>query len=251
MRRHLTGLAAAFALLTRLPIGRWSVANSDYTLTSSTWAYPVVGATVGGLGGLTYWLLHALTFPPTVCAIITIAVIVVTTGALHEDGLADIADGFGGGVTRERKLEIMRDHCVGTYGVVAVFLALAVRAGAITTLREPALVLSSLIAAGAISRTVVVALMWLMPLARSDGLAAGVRRPGKGSLIAAVTLGVLAASMALSATASLVVAAVGALACVGVATLAHRQIGGVTGDVLGAGQQAAECAILAALSAVL
>src|SRR4051794_11796155 len=124
MHRCLADLATAFAFLTRLPVGRWAMRGSDEALRSSTWAYPVVGAVVGGLGGLAYWLLDALTLPASVCAIATIAAMAMLTGAFHEDGLADTADGFGAATTRQKKLEIMRDHCVGTYGVIALSVAL-------------------------------------------------------------------------------------------------------------------------------
>ncbi len=104
MHRYIAELAVAFAFLTRLPVGRWVNRSSDTAITSSTWAYPVVGAVVGGLGGLAYWLLDALTLPASVCAIATIAAMVMLTGAFHEDGLADTADGFGAATTRQKKL---------------------------------------------------------------------------------------------------------------------------------------------------
>lgn len=249
MRRHLAELAAAFALLTRLPVRLGAGPNLDDALVSSTWAYPVVGGVVGALGGLAYWLLYALGLPPALCAIFTIAAVVVATGAFHEDGLADTADGFGGGDTREKKLEIMHDHRVGTYGAVALVVTVALRAAAIASLREPALVLASLIAVGAVSRAGLAGLMYLLPPARPDGLAAWICRQDRGPALVAAAFGALLSLLALPFSAALLVIAVGGIACLAVAALARRQIGGVTGDVLGAAQQTCECAVLAVLTA--
>ena len=94
----------------------------------------------------------------------------LVTGALHEDGLADTADGFGGGDTRERKLEIMRDSRIGTYGVCALIVSLLVRADAIASLTDPVLVAPALIAAHAGARAVMPLVMFLLPAARTDGL---------------------------------------------------------------------------------
>jgi adenosylcobinamide-GDP ribazoletransferase len=191
MRAYLAELAAAFAFLTRLPVGRFAGPRFDDALVTSTWAYPVVGGCVGALGGLAYWLLDALALPPTLCAVVTIGAMVMATGALHEDGLADTADGFGGGATRERKLEIMHDHQIGTYGAVALFVALALRIAATASLREPALVLVSLIAAGAVSRAGMAGLMSLLPPARRDGLAARIGRQDRAPALVAAAFGAL------------------------------------------------------------
>jgi adenosylcobinamide-GDP ribazoletransferase len=251
MRPYLAEVAAAFAFLTRLPVGRWAGPRVDDALVSSTWAYPLVGGVVGALGGLAYWLLDALALPPTLCAVVTIGAIVMATGALHEDGLADTADGFGGGSTRARKLEIMHDHQIGTYGAVALVLALALRTVALASLREPALVLVSLIAAGAVSRAGMAGLMCLLPPARPDGLAARICRQDRGPALVAAAFGALISLLALPLSAALLVIAVGGIACLAVAALARRQIDGVTGDVLGAAQQTSECAVLTVLCAAL
>jgi len=248
MHRYLAELAAAFALLTRLPVGRWDGRGSADALTSSTWPYPLVGGVVGGVGGLAYWLLDALTLPPAVCAITTIATMIIATGAFHEDGLADAADGFGGATTREKKLEIMRDHCVGTYGIISLSVVLALRGAAIASLREPAVVLSCLITAGAVSRASIVVLMWLLPPVRLDGLAARIPRPRTGALLTAVAISALLCLLILPLFVTLGVLAVAGISLLGVAALARRQIGGVTGDVLGAAQQVSECTILVALT---
>ena len=167
-RKRAGELAASFALLTRLPVGRFVPPDE----TQAVWAYPIVGATVGLIGGVAYWLLFSLSCPPVLAALLAVATAVLVTGALHEDGLADMADGFGGG-TPEKRLAIMRDARVGSYGVLALILSVGLRVGAITLMAKPALVVAALIAAGAASRATAVALMVALPHARSDGWLVG------------------------------------------------------------------------------
>jgi adenosylcobinamide-GDP ribazoletransferase len=168
---------------------------------------------------------------------------ICTTGALHEDGLADVADGFGGGRTREDKLRIMRDSRIGSYGALALVLALLARAGALVALADPSDVLAALVAAGAVSRAALPAVMAISPQARADGLAAAAGRPHPLRAAAAALVAALLAILLLgqAAPAALLAGAGGALA---VALLARRQIGGYTGDVLGAAQQLGEIGVL-------
>ncbi len=118
-------------------------------LSRALWAAPVVGAVVGGLvGAAVYGFAHSLHIPPLPAAALAVAATAAVTGALHEDGLADVADGFGGGATRERKLDIMRDSRIGTYGVCALMLSFMLRVGALASLGDPASVAAALICAG-------------------------------------------------------------------------------------------------------
>ena len=103
-------------LLTRLPVGWLATSAEPARLADAVWAFPVVGAVVGAIGGAVFWVCARLGMPPAVAAVWTLASMLLVTGALHEDGLADTADGLGGGRTRERKLEIMRDSRIGTFG---------------------------------------------------------------------------------------------------------------------------------------
>jgi adenosylcobinamide-GDP ribazoletransferase len=174
---------------------------------------------------------------------VALATIIWVTGALHEDGLADVADGFGGGRTREAKLEIMRDSRIGTFGALALILALLARAGAIAALATPLAVASALVAAGAVSRAALPPVMTVLPLARADGLAAGAGRPHPTRAAAAVLVAALIA-LALLGQAAAAALVAGAGAAFVVAWLARRQIGGHTGDVLGAVQQLTEIGVL-------
>jgi adenosylcobinamide-GDP ribazoletransferase len=218
-------------------------------------ALPLAGASIGGIGALALALSRALGLSPLVAATIGVAALVTVTGGLHEDGLADVADGFGGGGTPARKLEIMRDSRLGAYGGLALGLSLLLRVFALAALAERGapLAAAALIATSALSRTVGLAPLLALSPARAEGLGAAMPRPSSRALAEAATLAsLLSAAPALCGAplAQILVADLAAcLAAILVARLADRQIGGYTGDVLGAAQQAAEVAALLALSA--
>ena len=243
LRATLAEGKAALQFLTRLPV-RAGAAPPDHALAASAPAFPLIGALVGALGGLAFALAGWLGLPPALAAVLAVAAQVLLTGALHEDGLADLADGCGGGRTRADKLAIMRDPRLGTFGALALILALLARTAALAALAEPALVAAALIAAGAASRAGLPALMATLAPARDDGLAAGAGRPHPLRVAAGIAIAALLAFIALApGTAALgLVAAAGALLLIG--GLARRQIGGHTGDVLGAAQQLAEIGFL-------
>lgn len=240
-------LQVAAAFLTRLPI-RTPADAGMAALGRAVRCFPLVGLGVGLLGGVVYAIAQGLSLPPLPAAVLAVAAIVLATGALHEDGLADTADGFGGGQGRDRKLAIMRDSRIGSYGVIALVLMLALRIGAIAALAETEVVVAALIAVHAGSRAFVAAIMWREPLARSDGLAAGAGRPSQVAMLWAAGIGALVTLIFTGVDAILAVGA-GAVVALAIAWLARRQIGGVTGDVLGAVQQGTETAMLLALVA--
>jgi adenosylcobinamide-GDP ribazoletransferase len=237
-------LRLAFGFLTRLPVGGRGLGAP---LASAAPMFPVVGMAVGLAAGVVYVIAHGLGLGPWFAACLAVGAAVIVTGGLHEDGLADVADGFGGGGDRDAKLAIMRDSRIGSYGVIALVLALAMRIGALAAIGHPYHVLAVLIAAGAVSRAVVVVAMRMMKRARSDGLGAGAGTPGFEGTVTALAIAGIAALVLLLPWAWLLALVLGAGAAVIVALLANRQIGGQTGDVLGAIQQAAEIAVLAAV----
>jgi adenosylcobinamide-GDP ribazoletransferase len=169
---------------------------------------------------------------------------VLVTGGLHEDGLADVADGFGGGATRERKLEIMRDSRIGTYGVCALILSFMLRVAALTELSDPAVVAAVLVAAHAAARAPFAAFMRLVPAARPDGMSSDAGCPPQASAVVAVLLGVIPLVIGLGLAAGIVAAMLLCAAFGFMAWLCNRQIGGQTGDVVGALQQIGEIAVL-------
>jgi adenosylcobinamide-GDP ribazoletransferase len=238
----------ALAFLTRLPVRpdrRWQ--GTD--LAASVAMFPVVGVLVGMLGALAYAVATAIGLPPLPAAVLAIAALVGATGALHEDGLADLADGLGG-ASRARRLEIMRDPRVGSFGVMALLLALLARVGALAALAGPAEVGAALVAAAALSRALLPAAMLALPQARVDGLAAQAGRPHPARVAAAAAIALLIALLLLPAGIAVTASGAATLAGAMVAWLAFRRLGGITGDVLGAVQQAAEIAFLLSVVAL-
>jgi adenosylcobinamide-GDP ribazoletransferase len=244
MIRLRTDLAAALSLLTRLPTGWLWPANPDHNPARAVWAYSIVGALVGGLGAVIYAACHTLGMPPVLSALWTLAAMLLTTGALHEDGLADTADGFGGGRTRERKLDIMRDSRIGTYGATVLMLSLALRATALATLADPSRVAAALIAAGVLGRAAMLLPLRLLPPARPDGLGASVAQGPIWASLLAGAFSIVMVFALLPAPKATIALAITMLAGWRLAAVARNHIGGTTGDVLGACEIATECLVL-------
>jgi adenosylcobinamide-GDP ribazoletransferase len=236
-------LLAAFLLLTRLPVACFCRPDEVSDPARAVWAYPVVGIVVGGIGGAAFWVGASLGLPPVLAAIWTLAAMLWTTGALHEDGAADTADGFGGGATRERKLEIMRDSRIGAFGALALLLALSTRVAALTLLGRPAAVAGALIVAGALARSTMAGLLAALPPARADGLAAGLH-PAGATAAAACGIAALAGLLLLPGRLAVTAIMATALSAVAMRRLANRQVGGHTGDILGATEILTECVVL-------
>lgn len=239
---NLTGrldeLRLALMTLTRLPAGGLAgrLAGPAPDMGRAAWAWPLAGALVGALSALVLWVATCLGLPPLVAALLAIGAGVIATGALHEDGLADLADGFWGGRDKARRLEIMRDSRVGSYGVLALILSVGLRIGAIAALAgHPA----ALIGIAAASRALMVLPLWLLPPARTDGLG---RAAGglSGPQVAVVLLIGLAIQALFQPDRAILAFALMAVAVLALARLARAKIGGQTGDVLGASQQVAE-----------
>lgn len=239
---HLRDIPAAFGLLTRLPV-RVNTELATKRGAAAAWAYPIVGGVVGALAALTGVTALAIGLPPAAASLLVIASQVILTGAMHEDGLADCADGFWGGWERSRRLAIMKDSHIGTYGVAALTLSLMLRWVAISALTATAGFATVLIAAGLISRASMVVMMALMPHARDTGLSHAVGRPSRKTALIALVIAVTACLFAVGAT-TVTIVVVATLAGLGWAVIAKTKINGQTGDVLGALQQITEIAIL-------
>jgi adenosylcobinamide-GDP ribazoletransferase len=239
--------ALATSVLTRLPVGAGAAA--DGAIAAASWAFPLVGAGLGALCALAFFLAELLGLPEGPAAFVAIAAGLLLTGALHEDGLADTADGFGGGRDRDEKLAIMRDSRHGTYGILALVLSIAARAGALAALGDPLHAGLALIAAHAASRGALPVMMRLLDPARTDGLGYAAGQPSAGNAAAAVAIGAVIALAVLGPRAGLVALFLAAVALALAATLARRQIGGYTGDVLGFFQQIGEIVMLLAAAA--
>ena len=245
-------IAAAFLLLTRIPV-KWHRFSEDTPpdFVSALWTYPLVGLVVGGLAGIIAWGGTALSLPPMVTAVLTLLTLAMLTGAMHEDGLADLADGFGGGGTPERKAEIMHDSRIGSYGVTGLCLATAARIALLMALFnlfqgwQLALIIA-IIAAG--TRYQVLWLLRLFPLSDFAKLGQMTAKPSPGALAIGAVIVFGPIYWLLGPMANLMVIAVTMFVSLWVGRLAIRQIGGLTGDVMGASIIFAELAIMIAIT---
>jgi adenosylcobinamide-GDP ribazoletransferase len=250
--RLLADLKASLVFCTRLPVaqlGTMAGGNAADTgaggaIARATWAFPLAGALVGMLGGLLYWFAHRLGLPPLPAAGLALIATLVLTGALHEDGLADTVDGFGGGKDREAKLAIMRDSGIGAYGACALIVSVILRWSAVAAIAQPRLVIFALLCTHAAARAILPAFMLLVPPARKDGLAAAAGRPAWKTSAVAALVGIIALALALGTAAAMIAVVLLIAAGIGMGWLSLRQIGGQTGDVLGALEQIGECLIL-------
>jgi adenosylcobinamide-GDP ribazoletransferase len=209
---------------------------------------PVAGSLVGSIAALVVGVASGLGFPPPLAAPLAICALVLLTGAMHEDGLADCADGFSYGATRERKLEIMRDSRIGTFGAVALVLSLYMRATSLALIANESLGLAGavLIGAAAFSRTASLMPLAVLPPARENGAGFAAGKPERAALKVAACLAIVCALAPVVAggylARSLAGIAAATSAAYAIVLLARKQIGGQTGDVAGAAQQLSEIA---------
>ncbi|MEO0365959.1 MAG: adenosylcobinamide-GDP ribazoletransferase [Pseudomonadota bacterium] len=247
MKRTALNELAIFALaiqfLTRIPLPIGD-AYSPARLAATPRYYPLVGALVGLMSAVVYWL-TATALSPTVAVLLAIGAGLLITGAFHEDGLADTFDGLGG-TDRERTLAIMRDSQIGTFGALALGVMLALKSATLIGL-DPSYVGLTLIIGHGLSRLSAVLVIATSQYARDHGTgkptADGIDRVSLVIAIAtgAILLCVLAIAAGLSAT--LAVAVGGLLGHFGMRVLFERRLGGYTGDTLGAVQQTTELGV--------
>jgi adenosylcobinamide-GDP ribazoletransferase len=235
----------ATAFLTRVPVPR---RDRPPSLARAYRAFPLVGAAIGGVIGAVDLLLLRIGLPGIAAAALALGSGALLTGALHEDGLADVADGFGGGRDKAGKLEVMRDSRLGTYGALVLLTAFIAKVGALSVLPRTEVIVD-MIATHALARAPLAVLAATMPYARAEGLAASAGRPEPWTALIACVIAVVTGFMALTAATAMIAAIIAAAAAACFATLARRQIGGQTGDVLGAAEQVCEVAVLLTLAA--
>lgn len=239
LRRLLT----AIAFLTRIPVNPTIPFNGE-DVARATVFFPVVGCLVALLQVLLAQALQNVSVPYHLQAVALTALVVLIGGGLHQDGLADMADGFGGGYTRERVLEIMRDSVIGTYGALALLLSLATRIAALSVLLQIPGAWVWIVVAGTVSRCAIW-LGWLLPYARQSGTGESLTRLTNRREVAGATafaVFVSAFSVGYQTLSVLVMVVIVFLLLAG---LAARKIGGVTGDVLGAATEVSEVLLLA------
>ncbi len=232
----MNGFYDALSLLTRL-----RTKGGRDTVRAIPWM-PVVGALIGLLSGCAYWIMRT-GLSPLISASIAITTSILLTGALHEDGLADVADAFGARVGKDRAIEIMQDPHHGTYGTLALMISVALRIAAVASM-APATAIAGLVVAHSLARAGAIGLMARMPPAEGSTLGAlykdqhGDRRTLVG-IAFAISLALAVLGTWAFPTAAVVFAS---LAISGL--LAQQKIGGFNGDVLGATEQLAEIGIL-------
>jgi adenosylcobinamide-GDP ribazoletransferase len=246
--RPFAELIGAMTFLTRLPIP-FARTIDHAPMHAAMRMYAPAGALIGAATGALLYALAWLDVPALLAASITLALSLMITGALHEDGIADCADGFGGGKHRDHRLEIMRDSRIGTYGTLALVIAAAAKLACFVELQTLPFWTSVAItaAAGAFSRALMVDLLWATKPARSDGLSHMVGRPSRNTALINVVcgaLGVLAAGFMFNPVSGVYALPAALLVTGAIRNTAMRLIGGQTGDVCGAVQVLSEIAVL-------
>ncbi len=233
-------IGEALTLLSRLPVASRGTRGG-----AAAWAYPVAGLVIGGIAGAVGCIAIFFGLPATIAPIAVLTSQIVMTGALHEDGLADSADGLWGAWDRTRRLEIMKDSQIGTYGVIALCLSLLCRWALLWQLFEasPGFALAAIAATAAVSRAAIPVLMWQLPHARAGGLSRSVGVPSGQTVLIGLAIATVAAfTLVWSAAIPAIILA--ALVTLGTGRIARAKIGGQTGDILGAVQQLVEIAVL-------
>jgi adenosylcobinamide-GDP ribazoletransferase len=251
IRRELGAFIAALGYFTRLPvparIGEWAGNPADGLARAGRYL-PAIGLLVGGFGALVFWLAQYI-WPQPVAVVLAMVATICLTGAFHEDGLADTADGLGGGWDKARILAIMKDSRVGSYGVIATVLALLGKFALLATL-PAGQVVAALIAGHAVSRFCAVSLMASLDYARDDEASKArpvAARLGAGPLFVALIFAALPLQL-LPPEHILPAIALAALASLWLAAKCRRWLGGYTGDCLGAVQQLSEIAFYLGLA---
>jgi len=249
MRQAARAMLAAVTFLTVLPIGR-KIALDGGDVARGSVLFPFVGAGIGAITGMIAWLLGD-DLPPLLAAVLAVAAGAAVTGALHLDGLADSADGFGARTVEDR-LRVMRDHTNGTYGGTALLLDLLIRVAALGALAGTHEAITVAAAAGALSRAGGPVLAAALPYAQD--------RPGAGEALSTLRSwrrAAAAAAVAIALTTAFVQLDAGvavlatALMVALVGWISLRRLGGVTGDVMGACSELVELAVLTVLVASL
>lgn len=244
----------ALAFLSRWPVSPQWFEDYQGSLHDTVRGFPLAGGLIALPAAAIILVGHTLDVPEFVTALLLVTVSIIVTGALHEDGLADVADGFYGGKTSARRLEIMKDSAIGSYGTLALILSVLLRVAFymdILSDLSPIASIAVLVATEAASRAILVKFWQMLPSARSGGVADSAGTPTEDaanfSLIIGGVILVIGYGAAGGPFAVIVPACLAGLVFYGFAALCRDKIGGQTGDTLGAMQQLATISLLLGL----
>jgi adenosylcobinamide-GDP ribazoletransferase len=244
----------ALQFFTRLPIPRW-VGFEQSWLNHASRYFPLVGVVVAAVTGAVY-ALAALWFPAPVAVVLATAAAIYATGAFHEDGFADMCDGFGGGMTTQRVMEIMKDSRIGAYGAIGIGCLLALKCVTLSLL-PPSTAIAALFVAHPLSRLMATALIWQLDYARAEGKAKPLAHTMSHAEFAIAALTASLPALLLGAAGYVSWAAIGggllaaSVVSIWLAQKFVRRIGGYTGDCLGAVQQLTEVVFYLSILATL
>ena len=248
-----TGRAVAF--LSRLPVPDRFFSGDPIPVSQLARAYALAGFVIALPAAFLLFVLLEAGLSPLFAAGLSLGCLLIVTGGLHEDGLADCADGFGGGLSRKRALEIMRDSTIGAYGGLALAMSVLLRTSGIASVAagsQPWATAFAVVGVASASRAAMVWHWRALPAARADGVAVAAGQPGSGTAIFAVASGAVVAAVLTALAAGPEGAALSLLltaaACIVFTRLAKARIGGHTGDTIGACQQICEVAALLGLA---
>jgi adenosylcobinamide-GDP ribazoletransferase len=249
--------AQALGFLTRFSVPGHYFDGGAQPVSKTCRAFPLAGLIAALPAALFLLIAPWLTIPPLLASVIAVAISIGVCGALHEDGLADAADGFFGGSDAQSRLDIMKDSRNGTYGTLALVLSVAVRIAALSAIASQSSLSAAfaLLAASAAARAALVWHWFELPLARPGGTADQAGKPDKGqlnfALMSCIPLVLLPAFLAAGVDAIVLMVSLLALSAIFFVRLCREKIGGHTGDTLGAAAQIAEISALIALASTL
>ncbi|MDL2405594.1 adenosylcobinamide-GDP ribazoletransferase [Rhizobium calliandrae] len=255
IREYTSDIARAVAFLSRIPVPSSFFEGYDGRLARVSRTFPLAGFMIALPAAIAFAVLLAFNADPFMASLLALAIQTMTTGALHEDGLSDTADGLGGGKDRDRALAIMKDSRIGTYGAIALILSFGLRAAALASIASdlaPIAAALALLAAAVLSRGAMVWHWYVLPAAKPDGVAASAGKPDYGAMqIALITALVLAAFLlwpSLRLPGLILSLFVTAAAAFIFTRRVRQRLSGHTGDTVGATQQICEIAALCTLA---
>lgn len=247
----------AVGFLSRLPVSQryFETGAPSPAMRDDTAGFALAGVVIAAAPALLLLVLSTIGVPPFMAAVFCILALIAVTGALHEDGLGDVADGFGGGQTKDERLEIMKDSRIGTYGAIAIAGSILLRSAALAVIMQAHGAFAAglgLIAVAACSRAAMVWFWAGLPNARPGGVANAAGKPSENAIGTAAISGLAIFAILAVASAGFVNAAIAILlalaALQGFSRFCTRMIGGHTGDTLGACQQIVEIALFTGLA---